>query len=101
MIITRRRVAAAGALALLGGAALLRQKDHGAGGHSPYFAAMAAAVKRAGLTQPTLVIDRVRLRANIAAVTAALAPTPLGRVIVESLIENLNKTQAYKKTKNK
>jgi D-serine deaminase-like pyridoxal phosphate-dependent protein len=64
----------------------LRAKDRGAGGHDPYFAALQAALKRAGVAQPTLVIDRPRLEANIAAVRASLAPTRLGlRVVSKSL----------------
>jgi D-serine deaminase-like pyridoxal phosphate-dependent protein len=64
----------------------LREKDRGAGGHDPYFAALQAALKRAGVAQPTLVVDRPRLEANIAAVRASLAPTALGlRVVSKSL----------------
>jgi D-serine deaminase-like pyridoxal phosphate-dependent protein len=64
----------------------LREKDRGAGGHDAYFAALQAALKRVGVAQPTLVIDRPRLEANIAAVRSALAPTALGlRVVTKSL----------------
>ena len=64
----------------------LREKDRGVGGHDPYFAGLQAALKRAGVAQPTLVIDRVRLEANIAAVRATLAPTALGlRAVSKSL----------------
>jgi D-serine deaminase-like pyridoxal phosphate-dependent protein len=64
----------------------LREKDRGAGGHDAYFAALQAALKRAGVAQPTLVVDRPRLAANIAAVQASLAPTALGlRVVSKSL----------------
>jgi D-serine deaminase-like pyridoxal phosphate-dependent protein len=64
----------------------LREKDRGAGGHDSYFTALQAALKRAGVAQPALVIDRTRLEANIAAVRATLAPTPLGlRVVSKSL----------------
>ncbi|HVN02392.1 MAG TPA: alanine racemase [Caulobacteraceae bacterium] len=64
----------------------LRSPDRGKGGHEPYFAGLEAALKRAGVAQPTLVVDLPRLSANIAAVTAALAPTPLGlRVVSKSL----------------
>jgi D-serine deaminase-like pyridoxal phosphate-dependent protein len=75
--------AAALASSLLPG---LREKDRGVGGHDPYFAALQSALKRAGVAQPTLVIDRPRLEANIAAVRAKLAPTVLGlRVVSKSL----------------
>ena len=64
----------------------LREKDRGAGGHDAYFAALQAALKRAGVARPALVIDRPRLEANIAAVRTALAPTALGlRVVSKSL----------------
>ena len=64
----------------------LREKDRGAGGHDAYFAGLQAALKRAGVAQPTLVVDRPRLEANIAAVRASLAPTRLGlRVVSKSL----------------
>jgi len=64
----------------------LREKDRGAGGHDAYFAALQAALRRAGVAQPTLVIDRTRLDANIAAVRAELAPTSLAlRVVTKSL----------------
>ncbi len=64
----------------------LRAPDRGAGGHDRYFAGLQAALKRAGVAQPTLVVDHGRLEANIAAVRAALAPTRLElRVVTKSL----------------
>ena len=64
----------------------LRAKDRGAGGHDPYFAGLQAALKRAGVTRPTLVVDRQRLAANIATIAGQLAPTRLGlRVVSKSL----------------
>jgi D-serine deaminase-like pyridoxal phosphate-dependent protein len=64
----------------------LREKDRGAGGHDPYFAALQAALKRAGVAQPALVVDIQRLAANIAAVRRTLAPTKLGlRIVTKSL----------------
>ncbi|HEY3887819.1 MAG TPA: alanine racemase [Caulobacteraceae bacterium] len=64
----------------------LAARDRGEGGHAPYFAGMSAALKRAGIAEPTLVIDRQRLEANIATVRNALAPTGLGlRVVTKSL----------------
>jgi D-serine deaminase-like pyridoxal phosphate-dependent protein len=64
----------------------LREKDRGAGGHDAYFAGLQAALKRAGVAQPTLVVDLQRLEANIGAVRAALAPTKLAlRVVTKSL----------------
>jgi D-serine deaminase-like pyridoxal phosphate-dependent protein len=64
----------------------LRQPDRGAGGHDAYFARLQEALKRAGVAQPTLVIDIERLAANIAAVRRALAPSGLGlRIVTKSL----------------
>lgn len=64
----------------------LRTSDRGAGGHAPYFAGLQAALKRAGVAEPALVVDRPRLEANIAAVRGALGPTRLAlRVVTKSL----------------
>ena len=69
--LTRRRVVAAGALAATGAVLLAaRPADRGAP-HTGNFATMAQALKAEGLgTQPTLVVDRTRLRANAAKVRA-------------------------------
>ena len=64
----------------------LRAADRGAGGHDPYFSDLQAALKRAGVAEPALVVDRPRLQANIAAIHAALTPTRLAlRVVTKSL----------------
>jgi D-serine deaminase-like pyridoxal phosphate-dependent protein len=64
----------------------LRERDRGAGGHDAYFTGLQAALKRAGVAQPTLVVDIQRLAANIAVVRRALAPTKLAlRVVTKSL----------------
>ena len=64
----------------------LKEPDRGRGGHDAYFAGLQAALKRAGVAQPTLVVDVARLAANIAAVRRALAPTRLAlRVVSKSL----------------
>ena len=75
-----------GALALAGiGTLAMRPEERGAM-HDPYFNGLAAALKRAGLNRPTLVIDRTRLAANIAAVRKSVdaAKLPL-RVVAKSL----------------
>lgn len=75
-----------GALALAGiGTLAMRPEERGAM-HDPYFNGLAAALKRAGLNRPTLVIDRARLTANIAAVRKSVdaAKLPL-RVVAKSL----------------
>ena len=64
----------------------LREADRGAGGHDAYFAGLEAALKRAGVAQPTLVVDRRRLAANIETVRGQLAPSGLAlRVVSKSL----------------
>lgn len=75
-----------GALALAGvGGALLRPEKRG-GMHDAYFQGLSAALKRAGLMRPVLVIDQARLAANIAAVrrSTEAARLPL-RVVAKSL----------------
>lgn len=69
--LTRRRVVAAGVLAASGVALLAaRPTDQGAP-QAGDFAAMAQALQAAGLAaQPTLVVDRARVRANAAKVQA-------------------------------
>jgi D-serine deaminase-like pyridoxal phosphate-dependent protein len=76
-----------GAVTLAAGAALwaARRPDRG-GPHSPYFRQLSRALAAAGIAHPVLVVDRARLRTNIAAVRATLAGTRLAvRVVVKSL----------------
>jgi D-serine deaminase-like pyridoxal phosphate-dependent protein len=64
----------------------LKVPDRGAGGHDAYFAGLQAALKRAGVAQPTLVVDIQRIAANIAAVRRNLAATRLSlRIVTKSL----------------
>lgn len=81
-----RRSVAAGTMILAGGALLWARKgDHG-GPHNAYFSRLSRALAAAGIAHPVLVIDRERLRANIAAVRATLAGTRLAvRVVAKSL----------------
>ena len=84
----RRSLLAGGGvtLALAGiGTWALRPEEVG-GMHDPYFNGLAAALKRAGLNKPTLVVDRRRLEANIAAIRKSVgdAKLPL-RVVAKSL----------------
>lgn len=75
-----------GALALAGiGGLALRPEERG-GMHDAYFGGLAAALKRAGLNRPVLVIDRQRLAANTTAVRGSTdaARLPL-RVVAKSL----------------
>ena len=63
-----------------------RPRSKAAGGHDAYFAGIEAALRRAGIAEPTLVIDRARLRGNVEAVAKALAPSGLAlRVVSKSL----------------
>ena len=82
----RTMIIGGGALALGGiGTMLARPAERGAM-HEAYFAGLSAALKRAGLMRPTLVIDRGRLLANITAIrkSTAAAGLPL-RVVAKSL----------------
>ena len=75
-----------GALALAGiGTWAARPQEMGAM-HDSYFNGLAAALKRAGLNKPVLVVDRQRLKANIAAIrqSTMAAKLPL-RVVAKSL----------------
>lgn len=75
-----------GALAFAGiGAMALRPGEIG-GMHDAYFKGLSDALKRAGLMKPTLVVDRARLAANVAAIRKSTdaAKLPL-RVVAKSL----------------
>lgn len=62
-----------------------RRSDRG-GPHSAYFQTLSRALHAAGLSRPTLVVDRARLDANIKATKETLARTGLAtRVVVKSL----------------
>lgn len=75
-----------GALALTGIGTMLARPAERGGMHQPYFARLSGALRRAGLMRPTLVIDRGRLAANIAAIRKSTdaARLPL-RVVAKSL----------------
>ncbi len=76
-----------GGALVLGGIGVLAARPEEVGGmHDAYFAGLAAALKRAGLMRPVLVIDRQRLNANVAAIRASTeaAKLPL-RVVAKSL----------------
>lgn len=79
-------IAGSGAFVLAGiGTMLARPAERGEM-HQAYFAGLSAALKRAGMLRPTLVIDRGWLLANIAAVRKSVdgAKLPL-RVVAKSL----------------
>ena len=75
-----------GALALGGIGTMLARPAERGGMHETYFAGVSTALKRAGLMRPTLVIDRDRLLANVAAIrkSTVAAKLPL-RVVAKSL----------------
>ncbi|MBS0480707.1 MAG: alanine racemase [Proteobacteria bacterium] len=84
---SRRAALFGGGGLLVAGAGLLaaRKSDRG-GRYDAYFAKLSAALAKAGIAHPVLVIDRARLDHNIAAARAALAPHALPlRVVVKSL----------------
>jgi len=63
----------------------LRKPDRG-GSHDSYFQALSRALGEAGLSRPTLVVDRRRMLANVDAAINTLAPSALPvRVVVKSL----------------
>jgi D-serine deaminase-like pyridoxal phosphate-dependent protein len=79
-------IAGAGAIGVAGLGYGLRSSDHGAGGHDVYFEALSAALRRAGIAQPTLIIDRQKLAANIKAIDQVTRQGNLPvRVVVKSL----------------
>lgn len=83
--LNRRRVVAAVALAASGAALLaVRPADRGAP-QASYFAAIAQALKAAGIATPTLVVDRARLRANAAKVHAQVQGKLALRLVNKSL----------------
>lgn len=75
-----------GALAAAGVGTILARPAMQGGLHDPYFARLSKALREANLMRPTLVIDRTRLDANIAAIRASTqaARLPL-RVVAKSL----------------
>lgn len=84
---TRRAAIVGGGLAVAGtmGVLVSRKSDHG-GAHDRYFANLSAALRKAGIAHPVLVVDRARLDRNIAAARATLKPSGLPlRVVVKSL----------------
>lgn len=82
----RSLIVGGGALALGGIATMLARPAERGGMHKAYFAGLSAALKRAGLMRPVLVIDQGRLAANVAAIRKSTdgAKLPL-RVVAKSL----------------
>lgn len=83
----RRRMLVGGGAFMLAGVGILAARPGETGGmHSSYFNTLAAALKRAGINKPVLVIDRQRLDANIRSISDSVtaARLPL-RVVAKSL----------------
>ncbi|MFN5821848.1 MAG: alanine racemase, partial [Novosphingobium sp.] len=82
----KRRTVLIGGAALAGAGLLALRPAEGGGMHDAYFAGLSAALKRAGLMHPVLVIDRQRLSANIAAIRSRVTEGKLPlRVVAKSL----------------
>jgi D-serine deaminase-like pyridoxal phosphate-dependent protein len=82
----RRRTVLIGGAALAGAGLIALRPAEGGGMHDPYFAGLSAALKRAGLMHPVLVIDRQRLSTNIAAIRSRVTAGKLPlRVVAKSL----------------
>jgi D-serine deaminase-like pyridoxal phosphate-dependent protein len=83
---TRRRLIVGGAAVAAAATVLAVRKGDRGGQHDTYFLAISRALREAGIARPALVVDRTRLRANIAALRRTLAASTLAtRVVVKSL----------------
>ena len=82
----RLMIAGIGAVGIAGVGYEMRPSDHGAGGHDDYFEGLSTALRRAGIAQPTLIIDRQKLAANIKAIGEVTRRGKLPvRIVVKSL----------------
>lgn len=83
----RRTVLFGGGALTLAGIGILAARPGEMGGmHNAYFNGLAAALRRAGLNKPVLVIDRQRLDANIKSIRASVDASDLAlRVVAKSL----------------
>ena len=80
----RTMIAGGGALMLAGIGTMLARPAERGGMHEAYFAGLSAALKRAGLMRPVLVIDRNRLGANLAAIRKSVDAARLPLRVVET-----------------
>lgn len=82
----KRRALLAGCVAApIAIGAAKKPRDHGRGGHDDYFGGIQQALREAGLMQPTLVIDRARLDANIERLKSHLPSSMAYRIVAKSL----------------
>ncbi|MBE7637762.1 DSD1 family PLP-dependent enzyme [Sneathiella sp. P13V-1] len=87
--LSRRNILIGGA-ALAGAGAYLGRPDDNSGPRNNYFVELQAALKRAGIATPTLIIDKKRLDANIDVLNSSLANGMEYRIVTKSLpSENL------------
>ncbi|HZP13863.1 MAG TPA: DSD1 family PLP-dependent enzyme [Nevskiaceae bacterium] len=84
MGVTRRVVLTAAIAAPVAYVAAKKPREHG-GAHDDYFKAIQAALTKADLDRPTLVIDRERLRANIGKLKSHLPSNKKYRCVAKSL----------------
>ncbi len=85
MLSLSRRNLILGGSAIVGVAALMSKPSDNSGPRDPYFLDLQAALASAAIAQPTLVIDRARLNANIDTLVGHL-PTGMGyRIVAKSL----------------
>lgn len=87
MKLSRRQLMMATGLGAVATGIAIKPNDNGVP-HNPYFVALSQALQKAGLAQPTLVIDKQALDHNIQQVKQALAshqPTLPVRLVVKSL----------------
>lgn len=85
MQFTRRKLIQGGlSLSALGGLALFKPNDMGAG-HSEYFKGLSQAIKQAELTRPTLIIDKQKLTQNIGSLNSHIGERYDYRMVVKSL----------------
>ncbi|MEH6662958.1 MAG: alanine racemase [Parasphingorhabdus sp.] len=83
--LSRRKMLVGGAVVAGGMALALGRTSDKSGPRSPYFLAMQKALRDANIAQPTLVIDRARLNANIDQLMSDL-PDGMGyRIVAKSL----------------
>lgn len=82
--LTRRRLLIGG-LGAAGVYIAMTKPGDQSGPREPYFLEMQAALLRAGIAQPTLVIDKARLDANIDTLTGHLPPGMGYRIVAKSL----------------
>jgi len=85
MNVTRRKLIQGGlGLSALGGLALLKPGDNGAG-HSEYFERLSQAIKQAELTRPTLILDKQKMTQNIHTLSQHIGQRYDYRMVVKSL----------------